>query len=288
MRHPPGRHRGRGGGEATGPVRPPRVARGPQGSTRGGGGRGNFGLPSGWDGASHQLDPSVSLSVEHVPMRVSWLSLPPGSPTLYTSVGWIGRPSQAFPPLEPCVILSHHTAPIILRSTGTPRPPPRGPGRAPTPSRAGPRPFGLWDGLQAPQGGGPKGHRSRIYALSKSAPFRGRADAPIPAITARPSLFAGSSARWHMAPIARNLAQPTFPPLGALGPRGEGAGAVQPTGLPSSRCGTWGVSPRRALRSLLYPGEDCPNDTVKKPNRAPSKHRRGGRTRAPTALPHGA
>jgi len=86
VRHPPGRHRGRGGGEATGPVRPPRVARGPQGSTRGGGGRGNFGLPSGWDGASHQLDPSVSLSVEHVPMRVSWLSLPPGSPTLYTSV----------------------------------------------------------------------------------------------------------------------------------------------------------------------------------------------------------
>lgn len=25
-------------------------------------------------------------------------------------VGWIGRPSQAFPPLEPYVIVSHHTA----------------------------------------------------------------------------------------------------------------------------------------------------------------------------------
>jgi len=38
------------------------------------------------DGASHPLDPSVSRSVEHEPIRVSWLSLPPGSPTLYTSV----------------------------------------------------------------------------------------------------------------------------------------------------------------------------------------------------------
>lgn len=25
-------------------------------------------------------------------------------------VGWIGRPLQAFPPLEPCMIVSHHTA----------------------------------------------------------------------------------------------------------------------------------------------------------------------------------
>ena len=28
--------------------------------------------------------------------------------------GWIGRPSRAFPPVDPYVIVSHHTAPIIL------------------------------------------------------------------------------------------------------------------------------------------------------------------------------
>jgi len=50
------------------------------------------------------------------------------------------------------------------------------------------------------------GHLSRIYALGKWASFRSGARAPIPAITAGPSLFARSSARWHGGPVARTLA----------------------------------------------------------------------------------
>ena len=81
-----------GGPRARAPSRPP----GPHGEGRpvqeaslpwGPGGSGAL-LPclQAGDGASHPLDPSVSRSIEHLPIRVSWLSLPPGSPTLYTSV----------------------------------------------------------------------------------------------------------------------------------------------------------------------------------------------------------
>jgi len=70
---------------------------------------------------------------------------------------------------------------------------------------------GLVHGMSGPRGTFPegpfRGDRSRIYDVCKSASFRSEAKASIPAITARPSLFARSSTRWRMASIARDLAQ---------------------------------------------------------------------------------
>jgi len=81
-----------------------------------------------------------------------------------------------------------------------------------------------------------------------------RGNPPIPAITARPSLFARSSARWHVGPIARTLA--SFSPSGALrdpirGPQGPWMG--------SSRTPNGGGSRR------VYPVQDATRGAMKPP-----------------------
>jgi len=120
---------------------------------------------------------------------------------------------------------------------------------------------GLVHGMSGPRGTFPegpfRGDRSRIYDVCKSASFRSEAKASIPAITARPSLFARSSTRWRMASIARDLAQSD-----RAAKRGRGPSRAPPSagsnraavGLTQFTMRHVGNSTPRALRFLLCPG----------------------------------
>jgi len=111
--------------------------------------------------------------------------------------------------------------------------------------------------------------RSRMYAMSKSAPFRSGTAVPIPAITAGPSLFARSSTRWCMRPVARQLAPV---PWAQEGRGNQRAYPVQD--------GTRGAfHPPAPLGSYFTPGEMRPNDTAPRRNRVP--HRPGAASTMP-------
>jgi len=70
--------------------------------------------------------------------------------------GWIGRPSRAFPPVNPYVMVSHHTAFIILHEPHeAPRGRRRGTALGPTPSEDAPRLRLGPCGLDAPNAGLP-------------------------------------------------------------------------------------------------------------------------------------
>jgi len=217
--------------------------------------------------------------------------------------GWIGRPSRAFPPVNPYVMVSHHTAFIILLppekaptdpsgaveagSSGVgPRHPLPGPARLIPLTRQevlgrGP-PRGASERVRPLGGSGPRvlgplgtrlgSLRTRLGSLrTRLGSLRTRLGHP----RARPSfkdlrhmqvsLLSERGMGPYPSDYSRAFAFCTilYPPVYApccqgtspARPLGQGG---QPTGLPSSGCDTWGVSPPVPLGPYSTPGEWMP------------------------------
>jgi len=130
---------------------------------------------------------------------------------------------------------------------------------APAPSSSLPGAFGGCSG-RIPSGA----PRSRMYARCKWASFRSGTAIPIPAITAGPSLFARSSARWHLGPVARTLA---LAPRARQDPWVGGSRRVYP--VQDATRGA--MKPPVPLGPYSTPGEMRPNGTATRRNRAPHR-----------------